>query len=261
MLKEYSEDIVRVGVDEVVVSIDTVEDDTYSRFRMGSVSDVIMGLYELYRVRKKYNSPLILGLAFTVTTLNYSELPGIVKLANSVKAVYINLSNIIPVSEEMIQYACFMSENCRKEIKRYLNMVSRLALEYPIRIYKVNFTLKAQRTCSFMAENALFMGWDGKLSPCLHYGHNYYTYLFSLKRRIYRIVFGDINRENLMSVWFKRDYHLFRYIAKTGYLPSCLDCDIAGYCVITKDNMMDCWGNSPTCAHCPFMYGLTACPL
>ena len=262
LLETFAEDIVKIGVDEVVVSIDAVDESIYGKLRYpGTVSKVLRGLQELYKAQKRQDKVILLGLEFTTTTLNYTQLPKIITLATNVKAVYIRLSNIIPINKEMEEYACFMNDQCRKEIMKYIDIVSKLVLEYPVRLFKVNFELKAQRTCPIVSDNCLFVGWDGKISPCLHYGHSYQTYLYGIRRRINRIIFGDVMKDSLISIWHRKDYHSFRFMARTGYLPSCLDCEVAEYCVFTENNLMDCWGRSPTCAHCPFIYGLSACPL
>lgn len=262
LLGGMAEDLVRLGVDEVVVSIDAVAPEIYGKLRVpGEVSDVIHGLRELYRACIKYGRAVVLGLEFTVTNLNYAEIPKVIKLANSVKATYVRLSNVIPVSEEVEEMACYLDEGCAGLVEEYLKEIGKLALEYRVQVFKVNFRLRAQRVCPFMLDNALFVGWDGAVSPCLHYAHSYSIHLFGIKRAISRVTFGNLLDEELARIWWKPSYSAFRFRARTGYMPSCLDCDVANYCTITTSNLMDCWGQSPTCSHCPFIYGLVACPL
>lgn len=262
LLESYGYDIVKLGVDEVVVSIDALTKDIYEELRVGGeVESVIRGLKTLTEARRKFMKPMILGFNFTVTRLNYRELPNILKLAYEFKASYIRLSNMIPLNDDLRELSCLEDSKCIEEVEKQLNTIGMLVLDLNIDVYRVNFKIKAQRTCPFMLNKALYIRWDGGIAPCLHYAHTYTMALYGVRREIKSVTFGDVKLKNILDIWRDEEYVKFRFRTKLGYLPSCLDCDLVDYCVYTMSNDMDCWGNSPTCAHCPFLYNLSSCPL
>lgn len=262
LLYYFIDEFTKVPIDEIIVSIDATDVSMYKKIRVGGeISEVIKGLLKLSKIRRQLKKDLKVGLHFTVTKLNYRELPNVIKLANEVKANYIRLSNVVPISKDMEELACFEDRKCIEFMENYLNVVGKLSLEYNVQVIKSNFKIKAQRVCPFSMENAMYIRWDGLVTPCIHYAHNYTFFIFGVKREIKSVVFGDVKKENLISIWRKLNYSSFRFKALTGYQPSCLDCELSSYCSLTLTNTLDCWANTPTCAHCPFLYGIALCPL
>ena len=262
LLYNYAEDLVELGVDEIVVSIDATDVEVYGKLRIGGkVTEVIKGLQSLHEIQMKKHRLLKLGLEFTVTRLNYNQIPKVIELADRVKASYIRLSNIVPLHEDLEEIACYNDDKCLKEMEKSYGVIGKLVLERNVNVYRINLTIKSQRMCPFMVNNALYVRWDGNVAPCIHYAHNHDIILFGIRRRLNKVIFGNIRDEELVNIWRNVKYATFRFRTKYGYVPSCLDCELAPYCVFTLSNEMDCWGNSPTCAHCPFLYGLAACPL
>ena len=261
LLESCAEEVVKAGVDEVVVSLDSADEGVYSELHPGnSVSEILRGLRSLREALVNLGRRVVVGFHTTLTTLNCRQAPAILRTAFRFGAAYVRFSNVVPLNREMEGLACYMDEDCRKAMESFFKSLGML-LETPVRVYMPNLTLKAQRTCPFTRRDGLFVGWDGGVSPCLHYGHSYTTHLYGVGRRIDRVTFGNLTEESLTELWRSRPYQAFRFRAEVGCLPSCLDCDMAEYCTFTEDNTMDCWGNTPTCSHCPFIYGLTACPL
>jgi len=261
LLESCAEEVVETGVDEVIVSLDSVDDGVYSELHPGgSVSRVLRGLKSLQETSVRLGGRLVVGLHSTLTTLNCRQVPAIVRTAFRLGVAYVRFSNVIPLDGEMEGLACYMDDACRERVESAFRSLGAL-LETPVRVYRPNLTLKAQRTCPFARRGGLFVGWDGRVSPCLHYGHSYRTHLYGVGRKINRVTFGNLAEKSLMEVWRGEAYQALRFRAEVGYLPSCLDCDVAEYCAFTEDNSMDCWGNTPTCSHCPFIYGLATCPL
>lgn len=261
LLKKFNKHLIDLGVDEVVVSVDAAEAEIHGRLRGGNLIEIINGLIELYELRRRYSHLMRVGLEFTLTRLNRHELLKLIDLAKKVGASYIRLSNIIPIRKELEDHACYNDEECRRDVEKYMDVISKLSLEHNVQVYQTNLELKAQRACPFAMYKVMFIRWDGLVTPCIHYAHDYVFWLFGIERRVYKVVFGDLHKESITDIWLNPDYVKFRFRALTGYQPSCLDCVLVEYCNLTLNNIIDCWANTPTCAHCPFIYGLTACPL
>jgi len=107
----------------------------------------------------------------------------------------------------------------------------------------------------------MYIRYDGYVAPCIYYAHNWRNAFFGIEREIHRVLFGNIREKNLLEIWRSPEYALFRFRATFFTQPSCLDCPLAPYCTYTLSNESDCWGNTPTCAHCPYSHDIARCPL
>ncbi len=265
LLDHYGEELFKLGIDEIVVSMDAAEETIYASIRRGGhLALVVKGLKKINELKKKYSSTNpILKFQFTINTLNYKQLPKLVKLARELGVVEITVSNIIPLSEEHEKnLACYI--NCSddsNEIEKLKHEISLLVLEKNVNVILPNFSLKTERLCPFIENSAAFIRWDGGVSPCIYYAHSWKPVLYGIRRDINAVVFGNINHNHLRDIWRSPEYVVFRFRAKFFHMPSCLDCPVQEYCILARSNDSDCWGGSPTCAHCPYSRDYVRCPL
>ena len=255
--------LVRKGVDEIAISIDAAFPDKYSKIRVGgNLLEVYKNILRIINAKKKYDSlKPIMGIVYTVNTENLYDVFVLADQASRMKISYILVSNLIPISMEMSKIVCYHEVLSKETIDkiRYLSFVK--GYGQIISIQLPEFTLKTQRMCPYIENKAVFIRWDGGISPCLYYAHNQVTYIDGIERRIKAIVFGNINERSLINIWRGRKYAEFRFRTKIQYYPSCFDCIWLEWCDLTRSNELDCWGNSPTCAHCPFARKIVQCPL
>jgi hypothetical protein len=90
-------------------------------------------------------------------------------------------------------------------------------------------------------------------------GLGVYYMLREVKRSIHEFIIGDALHENLADVW-KKNYNMY-FKLHFNYMPSCIDCELVNWCSYTLSSHVDCWGNIPNCAHCPYHYKFFYCPL
>jgi len=264
LLSKFAEDLVKLGVDEIVVSVDAVEPEIYKKIRRGGIlSECIGGIKALYDAKRKYVStkPLV-GVQFTINTMNFDQIYKLALFANHLGVGLIYISNIIPVSREHEKLACYSSQRCVEEVLKQIDKLAKELLSF-WNIYVVKSYLAPTQSfhCPFIENDALFIRWDGKVAPCMHYSHDWKFVLNGIERNIKKVIFGDIKTQSLIDIWRNPDYIQFRFKAKFGYKPSCFDCELQEWCSYTFSNESDCYGNSPTCAHCPYARGLVSCPL
>jgi len=158
--------------------------------------------------------------------------------------------------------ACYTWNNCSEKIRRARSLFIKYGLEHGIEFSIPNFNVSySERTCPFMSRKALFIRHDGKVAPCIYYAHNWRNTLMNIDREIREVIFGDLNKEMILDIWRKEEYVKFRGTAYFMIYPSCLDCVLQQYCTLTLSNEMDCWGNNPSCSHCPYSRDLVRCPL
>lgn len=264
LLNEYVNDIVRLGVDEVVVSIDAVSKDVYEGIRVGGsideVTNALLKIKELIISRGLWKPSV--SIQFTLTKSNVSELRKLLEYARITGATHVFVSNVIPLSvrgEELS--ACYLDSECAYEVKKLGMELAKISLETKVLITLPNMDVTVERSCPFTSRSALFIRWDGGVAPCIYYAHSWTSVFKGVERKIRAVTFGNVLKESLRSIWLSSDYVAFRFRTYFFSMPSCLDCPLVNYCDYTLSNDSDCWGNSPTCSHCPYSHGMVRCPL
>ncbi len=260
-LADYARELVRLRVDEVIVSVDAFSREAVGVHRR-RMDRVLEGLEALNAERRRLGvkEPRI-TLWFTVTRRNYRELEKAPLFAARMGAGRVVVSNIIPLSAvDEEELACYSSEECASYVEK---LAPKLGAELFYAYVEVNLPYmkpSLERRCPYAFNNAVFIRWDGKVAPCMAYAHTWRMRLMNVTRRIEAVVFGEVG-EGLTRVWKRSDYASFRFRALVGYMPSCLDCRMREYCEVTLSNERDCWGNSPSCHFCPFLHGMVQCPI
>ncbi|WFO75438.1 tungsten cofactor oxidoreductase radical SAM maturase [Desulfurococcaceae archaeon MEX13E-LK6-19] len=263
LLESFAEEIVELGIDELVVSIDAPE-ETYSALRLGGTLDNVTNALSRIKKLKREKNTLYpnVKLQFTITRRNYRRLPDMIEYAKIVGSSHIIVSNIIPLTADIDEsMACYNDKECIDYVSKVTHLAARESLNIGITIVMPNMSYIVERKCPFINRQALYIRADGLVSPCIYYAHSWTNCFMSVEREIKEVVFGDLKSENLLSIWRKKDYALFRLKTFFFMMPSCLDCLLKDYCNYTMTNIFDCWGNNPTCAHCPYSHDITRCPL
>lgn len=264
LLGYYAEELLRLGVDEIVVSIDSVETDLYRAIRIGgSLPAVVKGLVKLKELRReRFSWKPVVSIQFTVNRLNYRDVLKLVGFAKLVGATRVTLSNMIPLSaEQEMKLACYNDEECLRFMERAREELGKESLDSNVAIEFPSFGMQAERRCPFVTRYAAYVRRDGGVAPCIYYAHRWRTGFMGIDREIRPVVFGNLLEKNLISIWRDPEYAEFRFRAAFFAMPSCLDCPLAPYCLYTLSNEVDCWGNTPTCAHCPYSHDMARCPL
>lgn len=249
------------SVDELVVSIDAATLELYSRVRVGGIlPEVVEGLRRVIELKRRelVTRPHV-KVIFTITKLNSHEAGDLLKLARDLGVNEVVYSYYIPVGGER-GLDCASDPQC---VKRFEESLGRAKREYPelgLRISVPQLPVGSYRICPFASNRALYVRVDGAVAPCLYYSRTWRTAIFNVERTINEVILGNALKEPLADIW-RNSYSRLYYKLSFSEMPSCFTCVLVDYCALTWSNEGDCLGNSPTCAHCPFYYGLTYCPL
>ena len=260
-LAELAEDIVRLGVDELYVSIDAVDVELYERIRrLGSLSAVSKGLEKLSEVKKRFDSrkPIVKTI-FTINKLNVDSIPKLLDYAAEANIFEVYLSFYIHYEGGAEGISCLEDDECIKKVKRYLEEIAIKAMDMPLRVWAPNISSYTSRRCPYAANKALYIRVDGKVAPCIYLAYTWTTIIRGVKRRIYAYIIGDALRESLKDIW--RRFAPIYFKLYFNHMPSCIDCELVNWCSYTLSSEEDCWGNTPNCAHCPYHYRFSYCPL
>ena len=261
LLSEYVDSLITY-IDEFIISIDAVNKDLYRTIRQGDFSDVLNGIIKLnkYRIRKIMKPALT--LLFTANLINIKELINVVKFAKNVGANKLIISNFIPISYETEdKLGILVKHDIPKLYDNIISEIAKLSMGYNILISIASYKPKVERLCPFISNNAVFIRFDGSVSPCLNYAHGWKFVLEGIPRKIHSVTYGNISNNDLDEIWRQYRYTQLRYNLDAGLFPSCLDCPTRKVCRYTLSNEYDCWGNNPTCAHCIFYHRMAICPI
>ena len=257
---KISEELVRLGVDRVVVSVDGVNPETYEDVRGTGLLRILQNLRSLNEVKTRIGSLTpALGIEFVALKSNIEELPQLTVLASNLGAARVLVSNVLPYTEEMYAESLYGHEP--KEPFKTGGFPVRLdawvtwgTLELP------RMHWGAERRCRFVNDRAIVIGWDGAVSPCYALSHNYsYLAIDGRKKQVSRYILGNIHEQSLADIWMSEDYTLFRSEVRIFHFPSCPDCDLRATCDLREQNE-GCWGWNPSCADCLWAQDIVRCP-
>lgn len=260
-LEELSEYFIKIGIDEVYVSIDAYDVKLYKQIRRpGSLTDVTRGLIKLKDAKLKYGTikPIVKSI-FTVNRLNVREVSKAVEYAKDLGISEVMYSYYIPYIGGDQWIDCFSSDECRQSLTIELRNAIGKILESGVKVTKPNIKPSTLRSCPFASNKALYIRCDGLVSPCIYYSRSWKTVIDGIERDIREYIVGDTMKDNLIEIWRRNYKLLFNLDFKN--IPSCLDCELRSVCYHTMSNEYDCLGNTPSCAHCPYLHLLSYCPI
>lgn len=255
-----SRELVLLGVDRLVISLDGVQPGTYADIRGTAVSPVVENIRALGEVKRQLGSPLpLLGIEFVLLKRNVAELGPLTALAAQLGATRVLVSNVLPYTADMREEILYGYEPRAPISPR----------GWPVRMdaYVMwgNLDLPrmhwaANRRCRFVQDRATVVGWDGGVTPCYALSHNYTYYAVDSKqKRVSRYSLGSLNKQSLAQIWMSEDYVRFRAEVRDFRFPSCPDCDLRDSCDIRERNE-GCWGWNPSCADCLWAQDIVRCP-
>lgn len=182
------------GLDSLWVSFDGTGEDSFDDIRAGaSFSEVVQNLRRLKELNQQSKHKIKVGIAFVVMKSNINELKNLGTLAQTVGAVMVSVSNVIPYSRGMLEQMV-----CEKTL--LANNQSFYPSSLPINLPFIDKTETTKQTlfelfrdynninimrnhidteansCRFVKERCTFIKWDGTVSPCMGLLHSYKTY-------------------------------------------------------------------------------------
>ncbi len=155
--------------DEITVSFDAANKETFESIRRGSNFDkIIENIKELVKLKEERKLKLKISMNVVVSHLNYTQMEDIVKLASSLKLDSIGFVEVenwyIPsqkeftASHEFVMKARQIHEKVEAKVKELRRRYNNLVIYY-------SSSAKRKRTCPWTFYSA-FVTVDGYLTPC-----------------------------------------------------------------------------------------------
>ncbi len=276
--REVSESLVEAGLDSLVVSVDGTSLGGYADIRSGADLDAVRRNVDELRIARQASpegKPEI-GLEFVVMRSNLGELSGLRRLASSMGATFVVVTNVLPYTEELSDeilygwnagtcYPVFPSSwSPRIRLPRFDAHPEVLEALSGLLVHSETYESPQGRLdgaggyCRFVGEGAAAVAWDGGVSPCIALMHSYPCYVMRRPKQIRRYTLGNVGSQDILQIWESDEYVRFRARVQRFDFSPCTDC---GGCEYRESNEEDCFGNvHPTCGDCLWAKGVIQCP-
>jgi len=256
---EMAEFLVSLNIGEIIISVDSPEEDVFADIRGISLSTVFDATRRLVEYRRKASKvfPRVLW-EMVIMKENFDLVEEEIRKAGEFHISGLILSNVIPFSESVKNepiYPLLPGDARKLKDKIYL-----WSTRYGVKVELPEFTVKSERYCPFALDKATVIGWDGEVLPCYRLSHSYTEWIFGEPVQVERHSFGNIMEEDLYDIWNKPEYRLFRFKVNTYQVPDCATCDLKGRCELMRTTWSDCWGNTPSCSSCLWYHRFSLCP-
>jgi len=184
---ENSEKLVRSGLSKLIISLDGIDQDTYSAYRIkGNVNTVLDGIRYVTDAKKRFNSSLKIEIQFLVNKLNEHQIPQIRQLVEKVNAS-LSLKSMQIIDKEKIGSWLPLNGKFRRYKKKNGEYVIKNSLP---------------NRCAKLWLNPVIT-WDGKVIPCCFDKNAEY-------------VMGDLNQDSFREIWNGPKYRIFRKSILSG---------------------------------------------
>jgi radical SAM protein with 4Fe4S-binding SPASM domain len=184
--EENSEKIVKSGLGKLIISLDGLDQDTYSTYRIGgNVETVLEGIRNISAARKRHRSSLNIELQVLVNRLNEHQIPRMRRLA-AVFNASLKLKSMQIISRS--SFETWLPQSSR--FRRY---------EFSNGKYRIRNTLPGR--CARLWLNPV-VTWNGKVLPCCF-------------DKDADHIMGDLNQESFTEIWNGSKYRLFRRVLLT----------------------------------------------
>ena len=257
---EMARELVRLGVDRLVVSVDGVKPETYASVRGAMLSQVLSNIRGLNEVKRQLGSLTpSLGIEFVVLKTNVAELAELARFASQLNAARVLVSNVLSYTEEMRTEILYGYEpRTPFSAGGWPVMVDAWVTWGTLELPRMHWG--AERRCRFVQDRAVVIGCDGGVSPCYALSHHYsYFTVDGRKKQVSRYVLANVNEQPLSEIWMSEEYVRFRSEVRGFHFPSCPDCDLREGCDL-RENNEGCWGWNPSCADCLWAQDIVRCP-
>jgi tungsten cofactor oxidoreducase radical SAM maturase len=257
---EMARELVRLGVDRLVVSVDGVRPETYASVRGALLSQVLSNIRGLNEVKRQLGSLTpALGIEFVVLRTNVTELAELTRFASQLSAARVLVSNVLSYTEEMRSEILYGYEpRTPFSAGGWPVMADAWVTWGTLELPRMHWG--AERRCRFVQDRAVVIGCDGGVSPCYALSHNYsYFTVDGRKKQVSRYVLANVNKQSLAEIWMSEEYVRFRSEVRGFHFPSCPDCDLREGCDLRESNE-GCWGWNPSCADCLWAQDIVRCP-
>lgn len=185
--EENTEKLVRSTLSKLVISLDGLDQETYSKYRKeGNLNAVLNGIKNITSAKDKYGSSLKLEIQFLVSRNNEHQIAEVKRFAHEINASFKLKS---------------MQIRDKRDMEYWLPSGKKFSRYKKIDGYYVIRNSMPDR-CARLWFNPVIT-WDGKVVPCCF-------------DKDAEHVMGDLNRDSFRDIWNGTRYRIFRKSILSG---------------------------------------------
>jgi radical SAM protein with 4Fe4S-binding SPASM domain len=185
--EENAEKIVSSGLSKLIISLDGIDQETYSAYRRnGNVNTVLDGIKKVADAKKRLGSSLKIEIQFLVNRLNENQIPQIRALAKKM-SISLKLKSMQIINREDTGSWLPLNERFRRYRMKNGEYVIKNSLH---------------DRCARLWFNPVIT-WDGKVIPCCFDKNAEY-------------VMGNMNFDSFREIWNGPKYRIFRKSIMSG---------------------------------------------
>jgi len=249
LLKKHLDFLLNINIDRIILSCETDDTQHNNANFLKENLDIITKHNDKIAMKTK------IALQMVLTKSNITELPNFIEnILKRYKIDEIRLGNILAINQKMTDSILYMQKE-PKEID-----LARWIAYGKTKMVLPEFSLKTERHCDFVENNAIVIRWDGEICPCYRFLHTGKEVVNGRNKEIISNSFGNIENDSLLDIWNTKSYTYFRYKVENALFPCCTDCSLDTSCHYIESTQTDCWGNSPSCADCLWYRRILICP-
>jgi MoaA/NifB/PqqE/SkfB family radical SAM enzyme len=216
--------LIDAGLNQLAVSVDGMSAATYDEIRTGAHFETITeNVQRLSRITRERGSSLEIAIAFTIQETNAHELALIAPWMQSVGAHMLHFKqlNVISSAEDwhrsFLKYRVHPTESDDTAMQRVEDAAQRAidqcrAAGIQVSMYSelpMNGALQG-RHCIAAPLISAYFSFEGKVSPCCHFGHHVSRYFDGRYYEPAALFFGDIREQSFPDIWESPPFRAFR---------------------------------------------------
>jgi radical SAM protein with 4Fe4S-binding SPASM domain len=224
---EACQRLVKLRINEIVVSMDGARAETYNKIRIRSDFDkVTANIRRLVDARGNEPAPR-LGTLFVATRKNVEEVPEIVRLAASLGLTKVLINGIEPYTKETAELALYAKDPEPRFVALF-EEAQQEAARHNIQLLSADLKATGERLyCP--ALSVCLVRANGEVYPCYQYAtDDPFYYHGNPTHHLGPLSFGNVKEQSLYEIWNSPAYREFREaLRQRRFHPECQHCLVA----------------------------------
>ena len=207
------------GISVISVTFAGAYPVTHDSIRVGcSFRTMVNNVRKIISFKRKLGSDVKVVANYIMTSMNIHELVDFMELCHELGVEEVVLNNLTYIlSKQMSTWKVFADpvEQGSRIINHAIDAAMRRARELGIRIFAYSLNCWELSECPERPTESMFISVNGEVSPCVFLNlpikDNYMPRCFMGKCfRVRKLIFGNVNNNDVLSIWRSRDYLDFR---------------------------------------------------
>lgn len=234
-----AERLIEAGLGKLTISVDGMTPATYSEIRVGaSFEKVSANLGRLSELISERRASLEMGIAFTIQENNADELGQILPWMESIGAKTLHLKQLNVASNKqdwensLLKYRLKPQADSEYRLRVVENRIAKVLEQsagkgiQTLMHSELPLTSDlAGRHCLATPLNSVYFSFDGRVSPCCHFGHHVSRFFEGEFYPPSSLVHGNIRKQTFEEIWSDPNFRRFRKGFETEDFPEeCRTC-------------------------------------